>query len=244
MWPPRSDAARTSTSDDSMGVHGWALILDPPAWHANWASGLHIAAQLTGFCISTTATRPPSRVISTIQVSARGHCGINDNPYVLIAASNCSLPPMLSGLTSVASASMRRTLLHPQMRTRRRAWSSIFALISMPVIDPDGPIRRCRCGKFSPCRTRYQGHHHLPSEQADQSRRPAPPGRPATRRKSRRRSGPRTYIGPIVSSAIRCWRNVFSMATPRPVREMTIGSDHLNSGTIATNAQPRYCHKA
>ena len=78
MWPPRTDAARTSRSD-SIAVHGWASMSDPPIRHARRASGVHGAALPVGRCMSTTATRPPGRVATVISATARGQFGIRDN---------------------------------------------------------------------------------------------------------------------------------------------------------------------
>jgi hypothetical protein len=46
--------------------------------------------------MSTTATLQPARVASIIEANARCQFGINDNPQVLMAASNClsGVPPI------------------------------------------------------------------------------------------------------------------------------------------------------
>ena len=111
---------------------------------------VHNPAHPTGFCMSTTATRPPGRVTATITDTASGQLGISDEPQVLMTASKPSPASSDSASGAVASASINNTLFQPAEPARRRAWCSIWALASTAVIDPVGPIPRCRWGKFNP----------------------------------------------------------------------------------------------
>lgn len=46
MWPPRTDAPRTSAID-SIAVHGWASMSEPPSRQASRASGVRTVAHPT-----------------------------------------------------------------------------------------------------------------------------------------------------------------------------------------------------